>query len=62
MFWNPVRRWNGLTELSPGDLCDSQVLFRFWDLSLVVVLAALVIFNFLLFTMGLKKFYGKAVS
>jgi len=29
---------------------------------LVVVLAALVIFNFLLFTMGLKKFYGKAVS
>jgi hypothetical protein len=35
---------------------------QFPHLSLLAVLGALVIFNFLLFTMGLRKFYGKAVS
>jgi len=35
---------------------------QFPHLSLLAVLGALVIFNLLLFTMGLKKFYGKAVS
>ena len=35
---------------------------QFPHLSLLAVFGALVIFNFLLFTMGLKKFYGKAVS
>src|SRR5690242_5249496 len=35
---------------------------QFPHLSLLAVLAALVFFNLLLFTMGLRKFYGKAVS
>jgi ABC-2 type transport system permease protein len=35
---------------------------QFPHLSLVAVLAALIFFNALLFTTGLRKFYGKAVS
>jgi hypothetical protein len=35
---------------------------QFPHLPLLVVLAALVIFNLLLFTAGLRWFYGKAVS
>jgi hypothetical protein len=35
---------------------------QFPHLPLLAVVAGLVVFNLLLFTLGLRKFYGKAVS